>query len=50
VIKIMLADDEESMQTLVERIVDASNYTFCSATNDLMALEVFAKGLCQREP
>jgi two-component system response regulator VicR len=39
--KIMLADDEESMQVLVERIVTAKGFNFCYAADGLAAIEVF---------
>jgi two-component system response regulator VicR len=39
--KIMLADDEESIQTLVEKIVVNKGYEFCAATDGEEAIEVF---------
>lgn len=39
--KIMLADDEQSMRTLVERVVLDAGYEFCSARDGQEALDVF---------
>lgn len=39
--KIMLADDEESMQVLVKRILVGKGYSFCCATDGISAIEVF---------
>lgn len=39
--KIMLADDERAMRTLIERIVLDEGYEFCVACDGLEALEVY---------
>jgi two-component system response regulator VicR len=39
--KIMLADDEESIQKLVEKIVVGKGYAFCAAVDGDEAIEVF---------
>ena len=39
--KIMLADDEESIRIVVEHIVTEDNYEFCYASDGLEALAVF---------
>ncbi|MDR1185662.1 MAG: response regulator transcription factor [Coriobacteriales bacterium] len=39
--KIMLADDEESIQKLVEKIVVGKGYDFCAATDGEEAIDVF---------
>jgi len=41
--KIMLADDEESIRIVVEHIVTEDNYEFCYASDGLEALAVFDK-------
>lgn len=40
--KIMLADDEQAIRTLIERIVLDEGYEFCLAEDGLEALSVFA--------
>ena len=39
--KIMLADDEESIKTVVEMIVTKKGYGFCYADNGEDALEIY---------
>lgn len=41
--KILLADDEQSMATLIERIVVREGYGFCRAADGLEALELFER-------
>jgi DNA-binding response OmpR family regulator len=41
--KIMLADDEESIRIVVEHIVSEDGYDFCYASNGTEALTVFAE-------
>ena len=41
--KIMLADDEENIRTLVELLVVENGYEFCSASDGLEALRVFKR-------
>lgn len=41
--KVMLADDEESMRTLVEHLVRDCGYEFCFAEDGIRALQVYDK-------